>query len=207
MDLKELLGEELYNQVIEKAGDNKIAVVSDGNWFPKEKFDTVNNENKNLKQQIKDRDAQLETLKEVDPEKLQQEIADLQQANKDKDKEHQEQTAKQQKEFAIELALRDAKALNTKAVKALLDTESIKLDGETLLGLDDQLKALQESDAYLFKQEETPNSPTIFAPGNPNGGTGTPNPFSKENWNLTEQGKLYKENPELYKALKAQAGK
>lgn len=31
------------------------------------------------------------------------------------------------------------------------------------------------------------------------------NPFSKEHFNLTEQGKLYKENPELYKQLKAQA--
>lgn len=31
------------------------------------------------------------------------------------------------------------------------------------------------------------------------------NPFSKENFNLTEQAKLLKENPELYKQLKAQA--
>lgn len=170
MGLKELLGEELYKQVIEKVGDNKIAVVSDGNWFPKEKFDAVNNENKALKQQVKDRDKQLEGLKEVDPEKLQQEIIDLQRANKDKDKEHEEKIAEQQKEFAIELALRDAGALNSKAVKALLDTESIKLDGETLLGLDDQVKALQKSDAYLFKQQQNPNSPQIFVPGNPNGG-------------------------------------
>lgn len=43
MDLKELLGEDLYNQVVEKAGDKKLAVVNDGNWFPKEKFDEVNN--------------------------------------------------------------------------------------------------------------------------------------------------------------------
>jgi len=31
------------------------------------------------------------------------------------------------------------------------------------------------------------------------------NPFAKETFNLTEQGKLLKENPELYKTLKAQA--
>ncbi|TLQ07569.1 DUF4355 domain-containing protein [Marinilactibacillus psychrotolerans] len=33
------------------------------------------------------------------------------------------------------------------------------------------------------------------------------NPFAKETFNLTEQGKLLKENPELYKQLKAQANK
>lgn len=40
------------------------------------------------------------------------------------------------------------------------------------------------------------------------GGFGaTKNPFSKEHFNLTEQGRLLKEEPELYRQLKAQAGK
>ncbi|MGF7014249.1 DUF4355 domain-containing protein [Ornithinibacillus bavariensis] len=33
------------------------------------------------------------------------------------------------------------------------------------------------------------------------------NPFSKEHFNLTEQGRLLRENPELYKKLKAEANK
>lgn len=36
--------------------------------------------------------------------------------------------------------------------------------------------------------------------------TGINNPFSKEHWNLTEQGRLYRENPQLYEQLKKQAG-
>jgi len=36
----------------------------------------------------------------------------------------------------------------------LLDMEKVKLDGEQLLGLDDQLKALQQSDPYLFGDAE-----------------------------------------------------
>ena len=52
----------------------------------------------------------------------------------------------------------------------------------------------------------------------PSGGTGSPgnfarpnlssqrNPWAKEHFNLTEQGKLYKENPDLAKQLMAQAG-
>lgn len=64
MDLKELLGEELYKQVIEKTGDKKIALVSDGNWIPKEKFNELNENTKDLKKQLKDRDAQLAELGE-----------------------------------------------------------------------------------------------------------------------------------------------
>lgn len=61
MSLKELLGEELYNQVIEKAGDNKIAIVSDGTWFPKDKFDEKNNELKSLQGQVTELQETLET--------------------------------------------------------------------------------------------------------------------------------------------------
>lgn len=40
---------------------------------------------------------------------------------------------------------------------------------------------------------------------NASSNSGVKNPFSKEHFNLTEQAKLLKENPELYKQLKAQA--
>ena len=42
----------------------------------------------------------------------------------------------------------------------------------------------------------------------PKVGTGNfvKNPFTREHWNLTEQGRLYRENRELYEALKKQAG-
>ena len=40
---------------------------------------------------------------------------------------------------------------------------------------------------------------------NASSNSGVKNPFSKEHFNLTEQGKLLNENPELYKQLKAQA--
>src|SRR5699024_11472603 len=102
MSLKELLGEELYNQVIEKAGDNKIAIVSDGNWIPKDKFDAKNQEVKDLQGQLSDRDEQLNTLKDVDPDKLKQEIADLQANNKQKDDDRSEEhTSELQSRFDL----------------------------------------------------------------------------------------------------------
>src|SRR5690625_349251 len=154
MNLKELLGEELYNQVIEKVGDNKIAIVSDGNWIPKEKFDVKNQEVKDLQEQLNNRDEQLEELKKIDAEGLQAKIDELQQANEQTKTEYEEKLQQQAFEHRLENTLKDSGVRNVKAVKALLDTENIKLDGETLLGLDDQLKGLQESDPYLFAQHE-----------------------------------------------------
>jgi hypothetical protein len=156
MPLQKLLGEELYKQVMEKVGDNKIAIVSDGNWFPKEKFDTVNTENKDLKGQLKDRDKQLKDLetKAQGNEDLQKQIQDLQVENKKVADDYQAKLNQQSFDFALKDALTGAKAKNPKAVEALLNKEIIKLDGDKLLGLDEQLKNLKESDSYLFEAEQ-----------------------------------------------------
>jgi len=173
-----------------------------------DKVDGLESQIEDYKQQIKDRDTQLDNLsKQVkDNEELTAEIDRLKQENADATKELQDKLDKQAFEFTLEKALSKAGAKNPKAVKALLDAEKIKLDGETLLGLDDQLKALQESDAYLFGEEE----PEGLKGRKPHGGGNPPptnkNPFSKEHFNLTEQGRLLRDDPELYKQLKAQAG-
>src|SRR5699024_6134491 len=95
MSLKELLGEELYNQVNEKAGDNKLAIVSDGNWIPKAKFDDKIQEVKDLETELENRDTQLEDLKKVDPEALQKTIDDLQETNENQKNEYEEKLQKQ----------------------------------------------------------------------------------------------------------------
>lgn len=156
MDLKELLGEDLFNQVNAKLGDNKIAIVSDGSWFPKDKFDAINTEKNDYKKQLKDRDTQLEDLKvkAAGHEDLTKQIATLTEQNKQTTTDFQAKLDQQAYDHALKNALTGAKVKNTKAIEALLNKENIKLDGENLTGLDDQLKALRESDAYLFEQEQ-----------------------------------------------------
>ncbi|WP_342512260.1 phage scaffolding protein [Sporosarcina sp. FSL K6-1522] len=137
-------------------------------------------ERDDLKGQLTDRDTQLEELRKIDAEGLQQKITELQSANETTKSEYEEKLHNQAFDFKLQEALTGAKVRNPKALKALLDVEKIKLDGETLLGLDDQLKTLKESDDYLFESGETPpNSPAIVTPGNPNGGENTPDdPFA-----------------------------
>jgi predicted nucleic acid-binding Zn-ribbon protein len=173
----------------------------------KEDLTTVTTERDNLKQTVADRDTQLEDLgkKVKDNDELTAEIDRLKDENKTATQEMQGKLDKQAYDFALDKALSGAKVKNAKAVKALLDTEKIKLDGDKLLGLDDQLKTIKESDGYLFEEEQQQGKPS-FSTGQHQTATGV-NPFSKDSFNLTEQSRLYREDPAKYEQFKAQAGK
>ena len=55
-----------------------------------------------------------------------------------------------------------------KAVLPFIDTEKVTVDGDSLKGLDDQIKAVQQSDSYLF--EEGKPEPKINIGGKFNNG-------------------------------------
>ncbi|HHU82572.1 MAG TPA: hypothetical protein GXZ26_06175, partial [Firmicutes bacterium] len=134
-------------------------------FIPKDKYNEAAEAKKKLEADIQERDKQLEQLKNAagNSEELKAQIEQLQAENQKAAEEWQAKMAQMQLDFAIEKALTTAKAKNAKAVKALLDMEKVKLDGEQLLGLDEQLKELQKSDAYLFGE-----------PGRVGGGTNPP---------------------------------
>lgn len=169
-----------------------------------DKVDDLQKQVDDYKTQLDDRDKQLKDLEKSAKgnEDLQKEIKDLQKANDDTKKEYETKLAEQRKESKLELALKDAKAKNPRAVKALLDAEKVSLDGDNLIGLEDQLSALKESDAYLFGEDEPkglkgrephPSDPNKQQQG-----------ITKEQFNqmgYTDRVKLYSENPDLYKQL------
>ncbi len=168
------------------------------NMIPKHRFDEVNEEKNELKKQLAERDAQLKELKAkaAGNEELTAKITDLEKLNKTTKDEYEAKMAALRKETAIELKLKDEKAKNVKAVKALLDLGKVSLDGDNLVGLDEQLKGLRESDAYLFGEDRL-SGRDPHKEADPLDPKVRKNPFSKEHFNLTEQGKLFKENPEL----------
>lgn len=200
-------------ELLKKAGipeDKVDGVIADINkelpkhFIPKDKYNEVAEAKKKLEADIAERDKQLEDLKKAagSNEELKKQIEALQAENKKAAEEWQAKVAQMQLDFAIERALTNAKAKNPKAVKALLDLEKVKLDGDKLLGLDDQLKAIQQSDPYLFGES-----------GKVGGGTNPPgvgdpevNPWKPETFNLTLQGKILREDPAKAARMKAEAG-
>lgn len=131
----------------------------------KEQVDSLTSERDNLKQQVSDRDGQLDDLRKNagKNEELESTIKQLQEDNKAAAAKYQNDLTAKEKGFKIEGALRDAKAKNVKAVLSLIDTEkvSVQKDG-TLDGLTDQIEAVKKSDSYLFDSEASAGQPIKF---------------------------------------------
>ena len=167
MDLKELLGDDLYNQVIEKTGDkHKVAIVSDGNWMPKEKFNEANTARKQAEDTLKERDQQLEQLRKSagDNETLQADIKKLQDENKAVQEKYESDMKALKLDTALKLAI-GSQVHDADYAIGKLDKEKIVLneDGTIKSGLDEQVTGLRESAAFLFVQkEETPPNTPLF---------------------------------------------
>jgi chromosome segregation ATPase len=173
MSLKELLGEELFEQVNEKLDDDTKLIVNDGNYIPKEKFDEKSEKVAALEKQISQRDEQIEQLKEDTntSEELKSKIEELQEKNEKTKTELQEKLEQQKLDSEIDKALLKNKARNPKAVKALLEMDKVELTDDGVKGLEDQLKSLKENDDYLFELENNSSSAGDDFKGGNKGGT------------------------------------
>jgi vacuolar-type H+-ATPase subunit I/STV1 len=169
-------------------------------FIPKTRFDEVNETKKDLEKQIKDRDTQLTELnkKVKGNEELEKTIKELQDANTATKTEYENKIKEININSAIQAKLTDTKypdLLSTKFDKTKL---SIAADG-TVLGIDEQLTTIKETYKDLFVPPVKGRDPENKDKTPPGG----KNPWSKEHFNLTQQAKILKENPELAAQLKA----
>ena len=98
------------------------------------------------------RDNMNKLKKRID--ELKSKIEELQEQNEKTKEELSNKLQQQRMESEIDKALLKNKARNPKAVKALLDLESVELNDDGVKGLDDQLNKIKESESYLFEQED-----------------------------------------------------
>ncbi|MDT8715444.1 phage scaffolding protein [Clostridium sp. 19966] len=181
-----------------------MADTQDTNYIPKERFDEVNNQLKDLKTQIADRDKQLKDLgeKAKGNEDLSKQILELQETNKKAKAEYEDKLKNITLDNAIRLRLKDSKAKYDDLLMSKFDREKLKVkDDGSIEGLDEQLSTIKDGYKDLFEQPLSGREPN-----NTGGSQSTLNPWKKESFNLTQQGKIFKENPELAKSLMHQAG-
>lgn len=150
--LKALFGAEslTWEQLEAKLKDNKevkLANLATGNYVDKKKYDdkvveleTANNTINGLKDTVSKFDG-------VDVAKLKKDAADW-------EAKYNTDLAAVKLDNAVSLALVEAKAKNPKLAKAALDMSVVKLDGDKLLGLSEQLENLRKTDGYLFDGDE-----------------------------------------------------
>lgn len=194
----------LADEVKAKAVEILKKMISD-NYVEKTKFDEATTAKANLETQIKERDKQLETLKKTtgDKEKLESTIKQLQEENKSSKTKYEQDLKNLRIDSAVKLKLTNT-AQDVDIVANLIDkTKLIVSDDGTVAGLDEQINPLKQSKPFLFK--ETKSKGGSYDPAGGAGGN-TVNPFKRETFSLTEQGKLFKENPALAKSLAQEAG-
>ena len=154
--MKELLGEELYNQVKEKLGDKEL-IINDGNYIPKHKFDDLNNDKKELKKQLEEVNAKVQELSNVDAEKLNKEIEDLKKKYETDTNALNEKISKREYEYAVKELTRDIKFSSESAKKTFMNdlvSKDLKLEEGKLLGFDDYLNSYKEADPNAFVVEK-----------------------------------------------------
>jgi hypothetical protein len=131
--LKELLGEELYNQVLPKLGDTKI-LKNDGSYIPVQKFNDKNEELKILKAQLKDHENKskdVETLLK-DNDSLKEKYNNLNSKyNTDLEAKNKE-ISSIVKKSVLSKKLKESGAVYEDLILKALDLDSIELDGENI---------------------------------------------------------------------------
>ena len=182
----------------------KVTEDYETNYVTKVAYEEKKTELSKRDKEVKTMTAELNTLKKDagKDEELTAKIEALQKAAKEREATYQKELNELKLTNAVEVALMNAKAKNTKAVRALLslDDAEMKEDG-TVKGLDKQLKALIESEPYLFDTETA----TVkgLKPGETKSGGNTQTVTAEQFARMTygERVKLYAENKDLYDEL------
>ena len=168
------------------------------------KLASLNDQIDGYKSQVTDRDKQIKSLSTAakDNEELRAKFAEVEKANREKDKEWSNKLASQKKEFAISSALSKAGALENKAVLPFIDTGKVSLDENgNLLGFQEQVDAAKQNYGFLFKKDEPaePQKPATHVVVSGNGTSEVPQDPSK--MTLSQQNELYKEDPSRWSQL------
>lgn len=187
MNLKEILGEELYNQVLEKVGkENELLLNNkkENTYVPKSRLDSVIGQKKVLSDKVDDLEIKLQEMQgdmtNVETLKTQLKTAqdDITTAKKE--------VEVIKKEAEIKLAITESGAKKKDVISKLLDLDKIKIkeDG-TIEGLKEQIEAIKTDVPELFVSAQPNPNPnpaptgddgkgTDPQPPNPQGGTGSP---------------------------------
>lgn len=167
----------------------------------KEKTTTTTAELEDVKKQLKEANSTITDLKKsnADNEALQAKVKEYEDTIKNQKADYEDKVRNLTLDSAIEKALSNAGAKHIDLLSTKIDREKLKIETDgKVTGLDEQISAYKESYKDLFIPKIEGRDP------NNNGGGKPPvnNPWSKEHFNLTQQAKILRENPELANQLK-----
>ena len=168
----------------------------------KEKVTTITTELEDVKEQLKEANSTIEDLKKnnTDNEALQAKVKEYEDTINTQKAEYETKVRNLTLDSAIEKALSNAGAKHAELLSTKIDREKLKIEeGGKVTGLDEQINSFKESYKDLFIPKIEGRDPNN---NNSGGKPAIKNPWSKEHFNLTQQAKILKEDPELAEKLK-----
>lgn len=202
--------EELLKKVdglSDELADKVVAAYA--GYVPKSRFDEVNEAKKNAEALVKERDGQIEALKEANKgnEDLKKQIADLQESNKKAVEAKDAEIKKIRIDNAVQSALTAAGAKNSKAVLPFLKLDDVEIDENGVVkGLSEQIDALKkaEDSSFLFNVAKEPKSKIKGATPKASDDGGKKGAITKEDFakmGYKARMELYNTDKELYDSL------
>jgi len=169
MSLEDKLGEELFEQVQDKLGEDEKLILNNGDYVPRDRLNDKAEKVEMLEEQIEDYKQQLETLKEDTQatEELEQKIEELQEKNEEKEQEMQQKLAQVKKEKAVETKLLEEGAKHQDLLLNQVDFEELEIDDGEVTNIDEVTENLKENYEDLFEEEQPQD---IGSDTNPGGG-------------------------------------
>lgn len=116
-----------------------------------------------LKKQLDTANTQIADFGKLDYDGLKKSADDYKAKFEQAQADSKKQLEQLQFDHALETALSSSKAKNVKAVRALLDANSLKLKDGEISGLKEQLEKVKSENDYLFEAETPP--PSFSRPG------------------------------------------
>ncbi len=145
-------------------------------YIPKGKFNELSESKKVADKALEDANKTLEELKKNAglSDEYKKQIDELKSANSKAQEEYKAQLRQLKLDTAIDNALTAAKARNTKAVKALLDSGKIVMtDDGTVAGIKEQLDSIVKENPFLFDTDSGDDNSPKFGSNNHRGAGGS----------------------------------
>ena len=168
MELKDLLGEELFSQVDAKIQEHnsgiedsqnhvRLADLSEGNYVSREDYLTLETEKNGLQTQLENANITINSYKEMDIDGIQRSVKEWETKYNEDTQALQGQMLTQQKQFAAERYLDSQKIKSPLSRKAIMQeflAQDMEFKDGAFVGADEYMKGIREKYPDEFEKDE-----------------------------------------------------
>ncbi len=170
MELKELLGDELYGQVEAKINEHnegiedklqhvRYADLSEGNYVSKEKYQTATSRAKGLEEQLSEANNTIKSYKDMDIEGIKKSATEWEEKYNTETQKLNQQIEADRKRFAAERFMDGQKIKSPLSRKAILQdflAKGLEFKDGAFVGAEEYMKSVREKYPDEFEQEGKP---------------------------------------------------